>query len=349
MADGTIYAGNMRFRAAERLGLASVPAVLEDVSEELAKERALKDNNQWGEWEEDQLAELLGELRSSGVDLALLGFAEKEVEGLLSSLGPGPGLTDPDDLPASAPTRARLGDLWQLGEHRVLCGDASKAEDWARLMAGEQAQVLVTDPPYGVDYQGEDARRRIKNDNLGAAQEAFWRQALSWARFDGDAYIFSPSGPQSSALARAAEAAGIEQHQWLVWVKQQFVLGRSNYHYRHEHIFYGWRARSSFLGSRAEDSVWQEDRPGRSPEHPTMKPVVLFEKAIRNSCPTGGTVLDCFLGSGTALIACERLSRRCLGMEIEARYVDVALERWEKFSGKRAELVARQVSHGAAE
>ena len=349
--DGTIYAGNMRFRAAEHLGWERVPAIVQDVAPELAKERALKDNQQWGQWQEDELAELLNELRSAGSEIGLLGFENKELELLLAKLEPvSPGLADADSLPASAPTRSRAGDIWQLGAHRVLCGDAREMGNWRRLMAEEAGQLLVTDPPYGVHYQAEDQQRRIANDNLGMEQEGFWRDAFKVLPFEGDAYIFGPSGPQATLLARAAEAAGIEHHQWLVWVKQQFVLGRSNYHYRHEHIFYGWRGHSSFLGSRSEDSVWQEDRPSHSREHPTMKPVALFERAIRNSSASSATVLDPFLGSGTAVIACERLERICMGMELEPRYVDVVLQRWEEFTGKHAVLLERRgEGNGTAE
>lgn len=256
------------------------------------------------------------------------------------------GLTDPDALPPEVPTRAKRGDLWIMGPHRVLCGDSAIVGDVERLMAGERGALMVTDPPYGVAY-GTGAKnlhweaaddRPIANDDLGVGQSAFWTAAFRHWPLAGAAYIFSPSGPTMCALSAAIEAAGIEQHQWIVWVKQQFVLGRGHYHYRHEHLFYGWPkgAPSGWNGSRTEDSVWEADRPMRSPEHPTMKPVALCTRAIENSSAPGDIVLEPFLGSGTTLIAAEQTGRRCYAMELEPRYVDVAIRRWEEFTGHDA-------------
>jgi DNA modification methylase len=164
-----------------------------------------------------------------------------------------------------------------------MCGDSANEADVARLVATESATLMVTDPPYGVDYQGGAAgkRRRIANDDLGGDQSRFWTSALQHWPLAGDAYVFSPSGPLISVLCASIQAAGIEHHQWLIWVKDRLVLGHSNYHYRHEHVFYGWRGKTSWQGSRKEDSVWEEERPQASPQHPTMKPVALCVRAIR--------------------------------------------------------------------
>ena len=203
---------------------------------------------------------------------------------------------------------------------------------------------MVTDPPYGVDYdtswrtkRGRRPGRPITNDDLGEDQSGFWRAAfLAWP-LNGDAYVFSPSGPLISTLCACIEAAGIKHHQWLIWVKDQLVLGRSHYHYRHEHIFYGWKGKTSWNRSRKEDSVWDEPRPLLSPEHPTIKPLPLCERAIENSSRPNDVVVDPFLGSGTTLIAAERTGRRCFGMEIDPAYCRVVIGRWEAFSGDKAE------------
>ncbi len=257
------------------------------------------------------------------------------------------GLTDPDDVP-EVPEEpvTKLGDLWRLGDHRLLCGDATNAEDVRRLLGEEKPLLMVTDPPYGVGYEVAGANPKFKrrptgiaNDDLGKGQAAFWQSAFAHWPLEGDAYIFSPPGPLITVLCASLVAAGIEHHQWLIWVKHHFSLGRAHYHYRHEHIFYGWKGRTSWDGSRDLDSVWEEDRPTRSPEHPTMKPVALCERAVVHSSRAGGLVVDPFLGSGTTIIAAEKLGRRCYGMEIEPCYVDVAVRRWEAFAGRQAELI----------
>ncbi len=198
---------------------------------------------------------------------------------------------------------------------------------------------MVTDPPYGVAYEpgGRKRRRPIANDDLGQDQAEFWTQVFSAWPLEGDAYVFCPPGPLISTLCASIAAAGIEHRQWLIWVKDRLVLGRSHYHYRHEHIFYGWKGKSSWQGSRKEDSVWQEDRPQSSPQHPTMKPVSLYVRAMENGSKPNDIAAEPFLGSGTALIAAERTGRRCYGMELDPRYCRVAIVRWEAFTGERAE------------
>lgn len=266
----------------------------------------------------------------------------------------GEGLTDPDDVPPLPDQpQSRPGDLWLLGRHRLLCGDSGASQDIVRLMAGIMPRLLVTDPPYGVNYSSPgkrdesghlryaDSGRRnqpITNDNLGEETPALWEAILSLWPLNGDAYIFSPPGPLMVLLAQAIGRAGIEHHQWLVWLKSRLVPGRGHYHYRHEHIFYGWKGRSSYNGSRTEDSIWEADKPPKSPEHPTMKPVVLIEKAVANSSNWNDVVVDPFLGSGTTLVACERLNRACYAMEIDPRYVDVSVRRWEAYTGQSAKL-----------
>ncbi len=348
--DQTVIGGHQRLVAARRLGMKTVPVVYLDISAEQAKLLNLALNRISGGWDQELLARLLAELSEApDVDIALSGFGEDEVAKLLKSLDAREKRDRPEEFDldaaweaATADPGVRRGDVWLLGDHRLMCGDSADRGDVSRLMAGQAATVMVTDPPYGVDYnpEGRKRKRPIANDDLGADQAEFWTRVFSAWPLQGDAYVFSPSGPLIQTLCASIQAAGIEHHQWLIWVKDRLVLGHSHYHYRHEHIFYGWRGQTSWQGSRKEDSVWQEDRPQASPQHPTMKPVALCARAIENSSATGDIAADPFLGSGTSLIAAERTGRRCRGMEVDPRYCRVAIARWERFSGEKAEKVS---------
>ncbi len=347
--DKVVIGGHQRLVAARRLGLDSVPVIFVDIPAEQAKLLNLALNRISGEWDHELLARLLADLQQApDIDIKLSGFAEDEIAKLLKSLDAREkrDRTETFDFDAAWEEATKdpgvqRGDVFRLGEHRIMCGDSADKADVAQLMATEAARVMVTDPPYGVAYEpGSRKRKRpIANDDLGKDQAEFWTKAFSAWPLDGDAYVFSPSGPLIQTLCASIVAAGIEHHQWLIWVKDRLVLGHSHYHYRHEHIFYGWKGKTSWQGSRKEDSVWEEERPQASPQHPTMKPVSLCVRAIENSSETGDVVADPFLGSGTTVIAAERIGRRCYGMEIDPRYCRVAIARWEAFTGKNAELV----------
>ena len=344
--DNLVIGGHQRLVAARRLGLKTALVVFVDLSDEQAKLLNLALNRISGDWDQELLARLLAELNETpNVDISLSGFAEDEIAKLLKTLDARERRDRPETFDfdtaweeAAADPGVRRGDIWLLGDHRLMCGDSADRGDVARLMAGETATLMVTDPPYGVAYEPEGRKRKrpIANDDLGANQAEFWTRAFSSWPLEGDAYVFSPSGPLISTLCASIEATGIEHHQWLIWVKDRLVLGRSHYHYRHEHIFYGWKGKTSWNGSRKEDSAWDEDRPLASPQHPTMKPVSLCQRAIENSSGPDDGVADPFLGSGTTLIAAERLGRRCHGMEIDPRYCRVAIGRWEAFTGEKA-------------
>ena len=316
---------------------------------EEAEAYAIADNRlvELGGWDDARLAEVLRDLVATPESLAGVGYDGDDLDALLKSLGmlePDTREDDPEVVSKSDELqekwRVERGQVWLCGPHRVMCGDSTSEADVAMLMQGHVARLLVTDPPYGVNYQtdGKHPTWRsdhapIANDNLGADQPAFWRDSLRYWPLDGDAYVFAPAGPLMSSLGAAVGESGIDHHQWLVWAKDRFSLGRSHYHYRHEHIFYGWRGNSSWNGSRTEDSVWECQRPNASPEHPTMKPVELCERAIENSSKTGDIVVDPFLGSGTTLIAAEKLGRVCYGMEIHPPYCAVTLQRYLDFTG----------------
>ena len=347
--DSTVVGGHQRLLAARRLGLETVPVIFVDLSPEQAKLLNLALNKISGTWDQELVARLLADLKEApDVDISLSGFAEDEVAKLLKSLDTREKRDRPETFDLDAAWEAtkdpgvKRGDVWRLGDHRVICGDSANTGDVSRLMAGQRASLMVTDPPYGVAYEVEGRKRKrpIANDALGADQAEFWTRAFSAWPLEGDAYVFSPSGPLIQTLCASIVAAGIEHHQWLIWVKDRLVLGHSNYHYRHEHVFYGWKGKTSWQGSRKEDSVWEEERPQASPQHPTMKPVALCVRAIENSSKTGDVVADPFLGSGTTVIAAARTGRRCYGMEIDPRYCRVAISRWEAFSGENAEKVS---------
>ena len=302
--------------------------------------------------------------------LADVSSRDRAVEGLLESLAKGAAvertkafLTDPDDVPeVPAEPVTKRGEVWACGEHRLMCGDSTDAADVARLMAGEAAEVLWTDPPYGAAYEGKTKEAlTIENDDpaglasLLAAAFATVDAALApGARL----YVAAPAGPHNLTFRQAFAGAGWRFHEGLVWVKDVLVLGHSDYHLQHEDVLYGWKdgpgrpGRGNHNGTRwygghAQTSVFHVDRPKRSADHPTMKPVELVAAMIANSSRPGDPVLDPFLGSGSTMIAAERTGRRCYGMEIDPQYADVAVRRWEGATGRHAEILHASGGDGA--
>ena len=305
-ADGTIFAGNMRFRAAQQLGWETIPAILVDIPEALAKERALRDNAQWGTWEEDDLAGLLAELKVSGSDLGLLGFDDRDLQKLLDSLANPGGLTDPDDVPELPEEPVtQPGDLWLLGPHRILCGDATNADDVAIVMDGQFATCMWTDPPYGVNYVGGTKDKlTIKNDTIDGLVEllsgAF--SAADGVLAPGAAiYVAHPAGANSVIFGERFLAQGWRLHQTLTWVKDKLVPGHSDYHYRHEPILFGYkggyegrRGRGSrgWYGGNSMSSVFEVPTPRHNDDHPTSKPVALVSAMLQNSSRSDEIVFD---------------------------------------------------------
>ena len=350
--DGAVIGGHQRLVGARRLGLKTVPVIYVDLSPERARLLNVALNRISGDWDRELLARLLADLDATpNIDISLTGFGDDEITKLLKSLEfrEKRDREETFDLDAAwqaakADSRVQGGDIWRLGDHRIMCADSTQEADVGALMAGEVARLMVTDPPYGVAYEAEGKTskkgRPIANDDLGVDQASFWTEAFRHWPIEGDVYVFGPSGPLIFTLASSLRAAGIEPRQLLIWVKDRLVLGRSHYHYRHEHVLYGWRGKSSWNGSRKEDSVWEEPRPADSPEHPTIKPLPLCERAIENSSEQTNVICDGFLGSGTTLIAAERTGRRCYGMEIDPHYCSLVLARWEAFTGKTAEKIS---------
>jgi DNA modification methylase len=355
--DRTVIGGHQRLVAARRLGLATVPVTYLDLSIEQARLLNLALNKISGSWDEQLLARLLADLQASpDIDLSLSGFDEDEVRDLLRSLETREKAERPEsfDLDAAleeatrAP-RTKPGELWALGEHRLLCGDSTKPEDVERVLVGRQAAMAFTDPPYNVslgDHGGQQRgsrKRRIANDSMDPiAWETFVR---AWARtllafVDGALYVCM-SSKELGLVSRVLAEEGGHWSDTLIWAKDRFVLGRADYQRSYEPIWYGWREGAShhWCGDRDQGDVWEIARPSDAPLHPTMKPLPLMERAIANSSTAGDLVLDAFLGSGSTLVACERTGRICAGIELDPVYADVVLARFERFSGSVAERI----------
>ena len=346
--DMVVVVGHTRLKAALSLGLAEVPVhVAENLSPEQCRAYRLMDNrsNEDAEWNMEQLAEELRGLEAVQFPLEFTGFDERELQRITFA---GPEGGGDGDEPPPLPTQAvaRPGDLFVLGAHRLLCGDATSLRDVARLMDGRRADLVFTDPPYNVDYTGKTADAlKIANDTMdGRRFRAFLLAAFQVmfanAREGAPIYVCH-ADTEGYAFRGALADAGWLFKQAIVWVKDSFVMGRQDYHWRHEPILYGWKpgAAHSWAADRTQDTVWEIPRPKRSTEHPTMKPVELISRAIVNSSKPGDMVLDPFGGSGSTLIACEDEGRVCRIAELDPRYVDVIVERWETHTGRRAELV----------
>lgn len=350
-ADNTILAGHARVLAAQRLGLASVPALrVEHLSEVQRRAYVLVDNKLAlnAGWDEQMLALEIEDLQDKGFDVSLTGFSDDELAAL--RLGPDEpaieGLIDEDDSPGPERLAASAsGDLWQLGEHRVLCGDATDVGQVQRLVGDGEVDMWLTDPPYNVAYTGKtrDALT-IANDAMADGQfRRFLRDAYRAAdaamRPGAVFYIWHADG-EGFNFRGAARDTGWQVRQCLIWHKQAMVLGRQDYHWQHEPCLYGWKDGAPHLwtSDRKQTTVLEFDRPVRSSEHPTMKPVALIEYQLCNNTRAGDVVLDSFGGSGTTLIAAEKHGRRARLMELDPHYVDVIVRRWQAFTGRQAVL-----------
>lgn len=348
-AEGEIVAGHGRALAAAKLGMGEVPVVrLGHLSPAQIKAYRLADNRlqeTGGGWNRDLLKLELTELASSGFEIAVTGFD-------LADFGPKQGETDPDDV-GEVPKNpiSRPGDLWMLGKHRVYCGDATKGDDCLKAVGDLRPRLMLTDPPYGVKFERGKfvgnlktpkgpKHAKMENDDLSELALAdFVERAFRVAPLDESAVLYCWSAPLAHgyAMAQGVRAAGFKIQSQIVWAKTPFVMGRSDYHWQHEFAWYGFRGKDHpWFGGRNKGTVWQVPKPRVVDLHPTMKPVALLRPAIENSSRPGNPVYDPFLGSGSTLIACEELGRTCLGLEISAGYVDVIVDRWQRFTGGKA-------------
>ena len=349
---GVLIAGHGRLLAARQLELETVPVIrLEHLSEAEARAFRLADNRiaENAGWDEDLLRVELEQLREAEFDLDLTGFELDEIERLLEGADDGPaGNIDDDEAPETPETPVtRPGDLWLLGGHRLLCGDATVAADIERVLDGGLADLCVTDPPYNVDY-GNSAkdrmrgnRRRIRNDNLGADFERFLGEACTniLAVTKGAVYICMSSS-ELPTLQRAFREAGGHWSTFLIWAKNTFTLGRADYQRQYEPILYGSKEGTDhyWCGARDQGDVWFVDKPARNDLHPTMKPVALIERAVRNSSKSRDVVLDPFSGSGSTVIAAEKTARTARLVEFDLGYCDVIVRRWQGWTGQTAIL-----------
>jgi DNA modification methylase len=354
-ADGVIIAGHARLDAARKLRLTEVPViVLDHLSPTQRRALVVADNRLALDagWDEEMLRVELESLEEDGFDLDLLGFLDEELEGFLRDPEESTvGLTDenaiPDEVEQAITT---IGDVWVMGDHRLLCGDATDMAAIKTVLAGGLADMVFTDPPYNVDYVGKTERKlKIGNDMLGSGFYDFLHQACAnlLAVNNGAAYICMSSS-ELHTLHRAFTEAGGHWSTFVIWAKHHFTLGRSDYQRQYEPLLYGWRENTDhfWCGARDQGDIWFIKRPASSPEHPTMKPVELVERAIRNSSKTGDTILDPFGGSGTTLIACEKSGRQSRLIELEPKYCDVIVRRWQEFTGREAALESDGKSYG---
>ncbi|MDD3677460.1 site-specific DNA-methyltransferase [Thauera propionica] len=349
--DGIIVAGHGRLAAARKLNLAEVPVVVLDHLTPTQRRALVIADNRIAEnagWDEELLRVELESLREDGFDLDLLGFDDAALADLLADEEtPKDGLTDDDAAPEVQETPvSRPGDVWIMGPHRLVCGDATTAEAYAQLLPnGERADMVFTDPPYNVNYANSandklrGKHRPILNDALGEGFYDFLYDALSLlvAHTRGAIYV-AMSSSELDTLQAAFRAAGGHWSTFIIWAKNTFTLGRSDYQRQYEPILYGWRegATRYWCGDRDQGDVWHIDKPRVNDLHPTMKPVELVERAIRNSSRPGDVVLDPFAGSGTTLIAAEKTGRVARLIELDPKYADVIVRRWQDWTGQQA-------------
>jgi len=351
-AQSNVIAGHGRLLAARKLGLAEVPVVsLDHLSDTQRRALILADNKiaENATWDEAMLGVELAALSEAGFELGLTGFSQDEWERLIEGdLSDEKGLTDEDAVPeVSEHAVTKPGDIWILGDHKLLCGDATKADDFKALLGDELVDMTFTDPPYNVNYANtakdkmRGKNRPIMNDNLGEGFGSFLFDACDniLARTKGAVYI-AMSSSELDTLQGAFRAAGGKWSTFIIWAKNTFTLGRADYQRQYEPILYGWRDGTDhyWCGARDQGDVWHINKPQKNDLHPTMKPVELVERAVRNSSKTRDLVLDPFGGSGSTLIACEKTGRRARLIELDPKYVDVIVKRWEAFSGCKAVL-----------
>ena len=343
--SGFIVKGHGRLQAAKLAGFKYCPVeyqTFEDEEEELA---ALLADNKLAELAEidvEKLTEIFKDYEFE--DLDLTGYSKDEYDDLVGVFEEAELLGDPDEVPEEVETRCKLGDVWQLGNHRLMCGDSTIITDVEKLMNGAKADMLLTDPPYNVNYEGGTGLK-IQNDNMGDAQfRQFLYDAFTTANIvmkEGAVFYIWHADSEGYNFRGACKDVDWTVRQCLIWNKNTMVLGRQDYHWKHEPCLYGWKEGASHLwaSDRKQTTVIDFNKPSRNGEHPTMKPVGLFDYQIQNNTKGGDIVLDLFGGSGTTLIACEQNKRIAYLMELDPHYCDVIITRWETLTGKKAELI----------
>ena len=331
---GHVVGGHQRLKVLIDTGVTEVECVVVEMSEEKEKALNVALNKISGEWDKEKLSLLISDLQLADFDVSLTGFDAVEIDKLLNGgIDAEEDSFDVDDE-LGKPSFSKQGDLWILGRHRVICGDSTKPETYAALMAGKQANLILTDPPYGIDYDKGSAGK-IKNDKFESDEgfykflhDAFSAMADTLA-MDGAAYVFHADS-KGLIFRRAFEDAGFKLSGCCIWAKNTFTLGRSDYQWCHEPCLYGWKksGKHNWYGDRKQSTIWNFDKPNHSEKHPTMKPVPLLAVPMKNSTQTNDVVLDPFGGSGSTLICAEQLGREAYLIELDEKFVDVIVNRY---------------------
>lgn len=352
-SSGEVIDGHLRVKGAAAEKISELPVILCDGwTDAQVKAFRLMANRSvaWAEWDTCLLATEFADLKALDFDLTLTGFDSREIDALMLA----PNAAEDDAPPVPADPVTKPGDLYLLGPHRLLCGDSTSATDVARLLGDRKPFLMVTDPPYGVEY---DATWRAEVNHDGPMSKravgkvlnddrSDWREA--WSLFPGNvAYCWSPPGGDTIRHGMALQAAGFEIRSTIIWAKSQIVFGRGHYHWQHEPCWYAVRksANGQWEGDRKQTTLWQIDKPQNSETgHSTQKPVECMRRPILNHTKAGDAVYDPFLGSGTTLVAAELTGRECYGLELDPGYCDVIVARWEKLTGKKATLEANNAA-----
>ena len=343
----TVIGGLQRLKVLKELGYTEVECVVVDLDQKKEKALNIALNKISGDWDNDKLEELLAELKQTDIDMDITGFSFDEVDEILKDItGSKEDDFDLDQaLDEIEEPISKRGDVWILGKNRLMCGDSTQKEDVMHLMNSQEADMLLTDPPYNVDYEGKTSEAlKIENDNMSETEfynfllDSF-KNMFDSIKYGGSAYVFY-ADTEGLNFRNAFKSCGFKLAQCLVWVKNTFVMGRQDYQWRHEPILYGWKpgAGHYFVDNRKQSTVLEFDKPSRNAEHPTMKPVDLLVYLIKNSSKENDLILDLFGGSGSTLIAAEQTQRRCYTMELDPKYCDVIIKRWEKLTGEKAIL-----------
>ena len=345
--DLTVIGGHQRLTVLKDLKYETAKCVIVDLSKEDEKALNIALNKITGQWDDQLLADLLLDLQESDFNLDLTGFEAPEIDDILSNIHDKDLKEDDFDVEQELkkPTVAKLGDVWHLGKHRVICGDSTKAETYSALLGDKKANLVVTDPPYNVDV--EETAGKILNDNMSDSDFyqfllAMFTQVEQHMESDASIYVFH-ADTEGLNFRKAFKDAGFYLSGCCVWKKNSLVLGRSPYQWQHEPCLFGWKQKGKhqWFSDRKQTTIWEYDRPKSSKDHPTMKPIQLMAYPIQNSSMRGTLVLDPFLGSGSTLLASDQTGRVCYGIELDEKFVDVIVRRYMESTGDTAITVNR--------
>lgn len=348
--DMTVIGGHQRLKVLKEMGIVEVECIIVDLDKTNEKALNIALNKIQGDWDEEKLEALLQELKLEDFDTNLTGFDFDEVDEILKDVN---GSKEDDFDVDSAyeeieETITKPGDVWILGKHRLMCGDSAQKEDVMHLMNNQDADMLLTDPPYNVDYVGKTSEAlKIKNDNMSDNQfyeflKKVFENMYSVTKEGASIYVFH-ADTEGLNFRKAFKDAGYKLAECLIWKKDCFVMGRQDYQWQHEPILYGWKegAAHHFINDRTQSTILEFDRPRQSSLHPTMKPIDLVARLLKNSSKENDKILDLFGGSGSTIIAAEQLNRNCYTMELDPKYCDVIVKRWESLTNKEAILERR--------